>query len=173
MDANARLMRFELGARQKTHVIRGDRGDATRPREFHGPFGANLLACPARALYLEIKPIAAQRLPTLEATLRLVVAAARETSTDIALRAARQHDEALQHFAGNPAALQHGRTALLPLEVGAGHELCQMPISHQVLTQKDDARGRCTFPRFPNPSIDSNQWLDARGLRFLVELHHG
>ena len=71
-----------------------------------------------------------------------------------------------------PAAFQHRRAALLPLEKRAGHELRQMPVAHEILAEEHDARGRRALARLANPGVDADQRLDARGQRFLVELHH-
>src|SRR5277367_2814600 len=77
MNADARLVRLEVGARQESNVVAGNRRHALRARELHDGLRNDLFARPAGALYLEIKSVAAKRLPALQAALRLIVPAAR------------------------------------------------------------------------------------------------
>ena len=173
MDADPRLMRFELRARQETHIVGRNRGDASGLGKFHGRFRAHLFTGPAGALHLEIEAIAAIRLPALETSLRLLVPSARKGLPDVALESSGQHNQSLQRVAAYPAAIQHRRTAALALQEGPRHQLGQMPVAGQILTKEHDARGRRTFSGFANPRIDADHGLDPGGLRFLVELHHG
>ena len=172
MNAHPRLVRLEIGARQESDVVAGNRRHAVRAREFHDGLRNDLFARPAGALHLEIKSVAAKRLPALKTALRLIVPAARNRLADIALGAARQNDQSLQRIAADPAAIQHGHTALLAFKIRTGYQLCEIPIALQILAKKHHARRCGVLARFAYPGIDPDQGLDARTLRFLVELHH-
>ena len=69
-------------------------------------------------------------------------------------------------------AFEHRHAAPLPLEIRAGHELGEMPVADEILTEKREARRRRAFAALAHPHIDADQGLDARRQRLLVELDH-
>ena len=172
MDAHARLMGLEVRALQEAHVVGSDRRDAPRARELNQVACAGPLAAAPRALRLEVEAVAEEVKPGIEAAGRLIIALARAGAADVTLRAARERHEARQGLAGQPGALEHRHAALLPLQVGAGHEARQVAIAGEVLAQQDDLRGQRTITAFPYPRINPDQWLHAACQRLLVELDH-
>src|SRR3984893_4056153 len=142
MDAHPGLMRLELGPRQEANVVGRHGGNAPLLRQIEYGLRVHRLPAAPRALYLEIEAIAAEHLPTREASCRLVLLAARQGLPDISLRAPREHDQPLEHVPLQPSALQHRGAAPLALEEGTRYQLGQMPVADQILTQKQDPRGR-------------------------------
>lgn len=58
VDADARLVRLEVGARQKSDVVGRERRHAARVRQVQRSLGVGLFSRPAGTLHLDIKPIA-------------------------------------------------------------------------------------------------------------------
>ncbi len=113
-------MRLELRARQEAHIVARDRGHAPLQAQVDDGFGVDLFGGSAGALHFEVEPIAAQFLPSCQAPRRLIIPPAGNRLSDVAVRAAGQDDQSLQHLALQPAAFQHGYSALLTLQKGSG-----------------------------------------------------
>ena len=172
VNADARLVRFELLGFEEPHVVgRHHRGAAAAgERDRAGNVG--LLERPAEALQLEVEASGKQREPRIECTLGVGLAGMNQRAADVALGCAGQADQALEMSGRQPAALDARRAALLPLEVRTADQPRQVAVAARRLAQQREARRGLPLAFLVDQQVHPHQRLDARLERLAIELHH-
>ena len=169
VDAHPRLVRLEILALEKAHLVGRHHRRPGRRRQIHDRLQILLLLGPASALHFQIEPVREQLPPIRQPGLGLVEPVVEQRLPQFALAAAGQGDQALG-IAAQPGVIEHWHAALLAFEIAAAHQPGQMAITGQILAQQHQP-GRLALP--PHPDLDPRDGLDPGPERGLVELDQG
>ena len=172
VDADPRLVRFELLGAQEAHVVgRHDRHCAPRGEpQRAGDVG--FLEGPAEALQLEVEALGEQLLPARQRRVRLRLVAVDQGAADLAFERARQRDQSVDARPGEPLAPHARNAAFLPFEPGAADEPRQVAVAVVVLAQQRQACRLAPLAVLTHQQIDPHDRLDAALERLAIELHH-
>ncbi len=169
VDADPRLVGFEILRGQEAHIIGSDHRGIERQRQIDRPGDIRLFARPAGALQFQIKAVAERAQPVFGPVSRLVRMARQNRSPDLPLPAARERKQALV-MGFQPVRHELRNALVLVFAVGAGNELGQGPVAGLVLDEQRHGKRGGGFHLVEKQHIGPGDRLDATGLRRLVEL---
>ncbi len=169
-DADARLVRLEVLALEKAHIVARHHRQAAVPGKGDGGLEVRFVVGAAAAGDLEIAAVGKMTLPPSRGFARAIELAAEQGHADAAMTPG-QGDQAAAGLL-QPLPPQLRPAAPLALVVGARDEAGQIAIAGLVLHQQGDALRALAFRPFLQPDVGADHRLDAGGFGELVELDH-
>ena len=164
LDADARLVRFEVLRVEKAHVVRGDHGHALAGGKIDSVHYVLVLAASTRAHDLKIDPVAERLAPGAQPGGRHVGRPRRDTHV---ARRAEQDDQAVRGVQDRLP--RDAPMAVASIGVGRRDEPQQVGIAGRTRHQHDAAAGRAV--RRVVVQVRADQRLDAGIATGRVELH--
>ena len=135
VNADARLVRFEVTGQQEAHLVGRHTGHAVLAGQCQCGGHISLFAGGTNALHLDVKTIAKQRHPGLERLAGLRATRLQQRATDVTGLRTRECDQTTGRGRRQPAALDEWFTVHLALEPAARHQAREIPVTFEVLTQ--------------------------------------
>jgi len=168
VDAHARLVRFEILAREEAHVVAGDDRQIEHARKPDCLRQERVLASAVRARGLEVEPVRKAPAPSFRAGVRRIVAAAEQQAADVAV-AAGQCDQSRVRMV-EPVDVDQRVLAVAAFGVSTRQQAREIEITLAVLAQHGQALQLAAILGIADPQIATGDRLDAGGLGGLVEL---
>ena len=166
-DADARLVRVEILAREEADIIGRDQRHLRMARQGHRRLHPFLVAWPLAAADLQIQAAIEDLAQCRQRRLDLIGGGGAEH----AAVAPGKGDQPMAVL-GQPLPLDQRLSARLALGVGQRDQLGQVAVARIVLDQQGEPLGRLARRALLQPHIGADDGLDAGRLGGLVELHH-